>query len=127
MEKVFAHTAKNTVNSPKFLLWDFVERHSFRIVLHDSPKTMRELHLSAKLPHQEIGWNQGIFRSATWKSFIENFWAYQELTKVYSPAGGITGCWYFTPLNFWPVKSIRSEKEPLLTMVKSLLQSMAQS
>ena len=42
---------------------NFLERHSFRIVSGDSPKTMRKLYLSTKSPHQEIRWSHGIFRS----------------------------------------------------------------
>ena len=38
-------------------------RHSFRIVSCESPKTMRKLYLSIKLPHREIRSNYGIFRS----------------------------------------------------------------
>ena len=34
---------------------NFVERHSFRIVLGDLPNTMRKLCLSTKFPHQKIG------------------------------------------------------------------------
>ena len=84
VKKVFAHTAKNTVIS-----WCgyYVERHSFGIVLCDLPETMQKLRFSTKLPHQEIRWNYSIFCSATCKSFIEKFWTYQELTKVYSPGG----------------------------------------
>ena len=33
---------------------NFMERHSFRIVLGHSPETMRKLCLSTKFPHQEI-------------------------------------------------------------------------
>ena len=43
---------------PKFYLisWcaNFVERHSFRRVSGDSPKTLGKLCLFAKCPHQEI-------------------------------------------------------------------------
>ena len=42
---------------------NFAERHSFRIILGDSPETMRKLCLSGKFLHQEIRWNYGIFRS----------------------------------------------------------------
>ena len=42
---------------------NFVERHSFRTVLCDSPETMRKLRLSKKLPYQEIRWNYSIFCS----------------------------------------------------------------
>ena len=41
-----------------------MERHSFRIVLGNSAKTMQKLCLSTKLPHQEITWNYAILRSA---------------------------------------------------------------
>ena len=56
-------TTKNTAISPNFLVWKFCERHSFRIVSGESPKTMRELCLSTKSPHQEIRWNYVIFCS----------------------------------------------------------------
>ena len=52
---------------PKFLLisWCgiFVERHSFRIVSGESPKTMRKLCLSTKFRQQEIRWNYDIICS----------------------------------------------------------------
>ena len=41
----------------------FLERHNFRVVLGESPETMRKLCLSTKFPHQEIRWNYSIFRS----------------------------------------------------------------
>ena len=40
-----------------------MERHSFRIVLGDSPETMRKLCLSTKLSYQKIRWNYDTFRS----------------------------------------------------------------
>ena len=43
---------------------NFVERHSFRIVLGKSPKTVQKLCLSTKFVYQEISWNYGIFCSA---------------------------------------------------------------
>ena len=42
---------------------NFAERHSFNIVLGESPETMQKLCLSAKFSHQEISWNCGIFHS----------------------------------------------------------------
>ena len=63
------YTAKNTVISLNFLVWNLVERHNFRIVSGDSPETMRKLCLSTKLQHQEIKWNYGIFRSANLQKF----------------------------------------------------------
>ena len=45
---------------------NFVERHSFYIVLGESPETMRKLCLFTKFPHQEISWSYGIFRSVIW-------------------------------------------------------------
>ena len=41
---------------------NYVERSSFCIVLGTSPETMGKLFLSTKFPHQEITWNDGIFR-----------------------------------------------------------------
>ena len=40
------------------------EKHSFRIVLGNSPETMRNLCFSTKFLHQEIMWNYRILRSA---------------------------------------------------------------
>ena len=40
-----------------------MKKHSFRIVLDESPDTMRKLCLSAKFPHQEIKVNYGILCS----------------------------------------------------------------
>ena len=52
---------------PKFHLisWrgNFEERHSFGIVLEESPETMQKLCLSSKFPHQDIRWNFGILHS----------------------------------------------------------------
>ena len=52
---------------PKFhlisLCGNFVERHSFRRVLGESPETLRKLCLSTKFPHHEISWNFSILRS----------------------------------------------------------------
>ena len=42
---------------------NFVESHSLRIVLGDSPETIRKLCLSTKFFGQEIRWNNGILRS----------------------------------------------------------------
>ena len=42
---------------------NFAERHSFRRVSDESPKTLRKLCLSAKFTDQQIRWNYGIFRS----------------------------------------------------------------
>ena len=39
---------------------NFVERHSFRIVLGNLPETLRKLCIYAKFPHQKIRWNYGI-------------------------------------------------------------------
>ena len=46
------YTAKNTVTSPNFLVWN----------CGDSPETMQKLCLSTKFPHQEIRWSHAIFR-----------------------------------------------------------------
>ena len=56
-------TAKNTLISPNFLLWKFLERHSLRRVSDDSPETLGKMCLSTKFPHQVIGRNYGILRS----------------------------------------------------------------
>ena len=42
---------------------NFVERHSFRIVSGELPKTMWKLCVSIKFPYQKIRWNYGIFCS----------------------------------------------------------------
>ena len=47
-------TAKNSVISPNFLEWKFVERHSFSLFSGKSPETMQKLCLSTKFPHEEI-------------------------------------------------------------------------
>ena len=49
--------------------WNFVEMHSFRIVLTKVPKTMRKQCLSTKSQYQEIRWNYGILRK-----FMEKKW-----------------------------------------------------
>ena len=46
---------------------NFMERHSFRIVLGDSPETMQKLCLSTKFPDQKIRWNYGILQIYTTK------------------------------------------------------------
>ena len=53
------HTAKNTVISSISWCENFVERHSFRTISGDSPKTMQKLCLPTKFLHQEIRWNNG--------------------------------------------------------------------
>ena len=54
-------------------MWNFVERHSFRIVSGDS----RKLCLFTKFPHHEIRWNYGISRSLSL-----HLTAYQYLSTV---------------------------------------------
>ena len=49
----------------------------------DLPKTMRKLCLSTKFPHQEIRWNDGVFRSKSWIQW-EFFLVYLLLLKVAS-------------------------------------------
>ena len=44
-----------------------MEKHSFRIVLGDSPETMQKLCLSTKFPGQKIRWNDDILHSYTTK------------------------------------------------------------
>ena len=56
-------TVKNTVVSPDFLVWKFCGKAKFPHSFGDSPETMQKLCLSAKFLHQEIRWNNGIFRS----------------------------------------------------------------
>ena len=41
---------------------NLAERHNLRIVLGDSPETMRKVSVSSKFQHQEIRWNYGTFR-----------------------------------------------------------------
>ena len=56
---VFQYTIYNDIS------WcgNFVERHSFRRVSGDSPKTLRKLHLSIKFSRQEVRWNFGVLSS----------------------------------------------------------------
>ena len=49
----------------EFWYWDFVERHSLRIVLGTLVKTMRKLCISTKFQQLEIRWNNDIFCSVT--------------------------------------------------------------
>ena len=74
---------------PNFLVGNFVERHSFCIILGGSPETMQKRclstkfpqqeirlpeimqKLSTKFPYQEIRWNYGIFRSDIFNNFNE--------------------------------------------------------
>ena len=51
---------------------NFVDKHSVRIVLGNSPETMRKLCVATKFPHQEISWKYGIFGSASNKSGVQN-------------------------------------------------------
>ena len=44
---------------------DFLESHSFCILLGESPKTMQKLCLSTTFPQQQIRWNCAIFHSDT--------------------------------------------------------------
>ena len=50
---------------------NFVERHSFRIVSAESPKTMGKLCLSTKFPHQEIRWKLRYFLQCSLYVFVE--------------------------------------------------------
>ena len=45
---------KNTVIPPISWCEIFVEKHSFHIILGDSPETMQKLWLYTKFPNQEI-------------------------------------------------------------------------
>ena len=68
---------------PQFYLicWcgKFVERHSFRIALGESPETMPKLCLFTELPHQEIRWNYGILQSL-------ELWELEELVELLKEA-----------------------------------------
>ena len=57
-----------------------MERHSFRIVSGDSPKTLQKLCLSIKFIHQEIRWNYGILQ--VWNSNHEIIRVMVKLFKV---------------------------------------------
>ena len=48
---------------------NFAERHSFRVVSGDLPKTLQKLCLSTKFPKQKIRWNYGVLRSVTFLVF----------------------------------------------------------
>ena len=48
-----------------YLCGNFLERHTFCIVLGESPETIRKLCLSTKFLHQEIRWNYGIVNSTS--------------------------------------------------------------
>ena len=54
------------------------KRHSFHIVLGDSPKTVPRPCLSTKFPHQEIKWNYRILRSEYHVQFyVQHFFWYK--------------------------------------------------
>ena len=88
VEKVFAHTPKNSAISPNSLVCKFCGKAQFPLSFYDSPETMKKLRLSTKFQHQEVRWDYGILHIATCTSCIQIFWIYQELTKGYSPVGG---------------------------------------
>ena len=58
---------------------NFVEKHIFRIVSGDSPKTMGKLYLSTEFSLQEVRWNYGIFRSV-------GLWALSKTTRPRLPS-----------------------------------------
>ena len=58
---------------------NFVERHSLRTVLCDSPETMQKLRLSTKLPYQEIRWNYSIFCSVG-KNFFNTCFSRKKMS-----------------------------------------------
>ena len=60
---------------------NFVERYSFRIVLGESPETMRKLCLSTKFPHLEIRWNYSILRSVRIHKNLKS-WSMSYLKKM---------------------------------------------
>ena len=53
-EKKISYTKKNTVISPNFLVYKFWGKHSFRIVLGESPETMRKLYLSTNFHTKKL-------------------------------------------------------------------------
>ena len=69
-------TAKNVVVSPNFVVWNFLERHSFRILSDESPKTMRKLCFSTKSLHQDIRWNYCFLRS------VQHWFKQRYIVKV---------------------------------------------
>ena len=56
-------TAKNTVISPNFLVWNICGKAHFPHSFGRIAETMRKLCLSTKFPHQEMKWSYGIFSS----------------------------------------------------------------
>ena len=56
-------TAKNTVISPNFLVWNICGKAQFPHSFGRIAETMRKLCLSTKFPHQEMKWSYGIFSS----------------------------------------------------------------
>ena len=90
VQKLFARTTKNTIISPNFLVWKFCGKAQFAPSFVQFVQNYAEtapFHKTATKFHC-IRWNYGVFHSATCKSFIETFWPYLELMKVYSPASG---------------------------------------
>ena len=71
---------------------NFVERHSFRIVSGESPKTMRKLCLATKFLHQKIRLNYSIFHSASYIRNLTIFWAlaYLEPEAYLKPCKTLT-------------------------------------
>ena len=60
-ETWLSYTAKNSIISPNFLVWQFCGKAQFPQSF-GRPKLCANC-LSTKLPHQEIRWNYAIFRS----------------------------------------------------------------
>ena len=76
---------------------NFMERHSFRIVLGHLPETMGKLCLSTQFPHQKIRWNYGILRrelNSKVTCFIKAFYKYNSV-------------WYYWWSRIWNNRLIR--------------------
>ena len=77
--QVYRYTTKNTVISPKFLVWKFFGKaqfaHSFGWFARNYAETesMRKLRLSAKFSHQKIRWNYNIFCSVNHSENLKKF------------------------------------------------------
>ena len=94
---------------PEFQLisWcgNFAERHRFRKVSGDSPKTMRKLCLSTKFSHQKIMCNYGILRSVTFnKNNISNTKNMQTLLSIIVHL--LKNIWYTKTLSILKDRSI---------------------
>ena len=101
---------KSLCKTPQIYLisWcgNFMERHSFRIVLGHLPETMGKLCLSTQFPHQKIRWNYGILRrelNSKVTCFIKAFYKYNSV-------------WYYWWSRIWNNRLIRLwESQDLVT------------